>query len=101
MAPEIPGDGILSIPVAGERCTMDEQIKKQMEMDFATQHKLLNETATRFNDGSGFAAQESKQGFLLAKGQVGADALNKLEREGNSELAMLLKSALLQPAKSA
>lgn len=104
MAPETPDDGILSIPVYAEgkeKCEMDEQIKKQMEQSFATHHEHLNHTANRFNDGSAFAAQESKQGYLLAKGQVGADALNKLEQDGSATLAMLLKNALLQPVKSA
>lgn len=72
---------------------LDEQISKQMQQNFANENTLLMQTASRFNDGSAFVAQESKQSFLLQQRVIGAAAVNQLERDGLADLTMQLKSA--------
>jgi len=72
---------------------MDEQIKLTMAQGFATVHQTMQQTASRFNDGSAFAAQESKQGFLLQEKVVGAAAINQMEQDGLANLVTQLKTA--------
>ncbi len=76
---------------------MDPQIQAQMAQAFATNHAVLQQTATRFNDGSAFAAQQSKQGFLLQERMVGAAAINQLETNGLADLVAQLKTAQNYP----
>jgi hypothetical protein len=72
---------------------MDETTKVILDQTYVGVHKRLEQIAERFNDGSAFVAQESKQGFLLAKGLMQATAQNLLEKEGLADSLMQIKSA--------
>lgn len=72
---------------------IDEQIKLQMAQEFATNHAIMQQTASRFNDGSGFAAQESKQGFLLQEKVIGAAMVQLIEKNALADDTTQLKSA--------
>lgn len=70
-----------------------DTISEVLSQTFVNQHKRLEQTAERFNDGSAFVAQESKQMFLLQKMLLGATAQNLLEKEGLADSLLQLKSA--------
>tara|TARA_B100000749_G_scaffold280852_1_gene279292 strand:+ start:8332 stop:8613 length:282 start_codon:yes stop_codon:yes gene_type:complete len=72
---------------------MLEETKSILEQSFVNTHKRLEQTAERFNDGSGFIAQESKQQFLLQKQLMTATAQNLMEKEGLADTLMQLKTA--------
>jgi len=62
-----------------------------------TGETVLDQTLLRFNDGSGFVAQESKQGFVLQKMMFQATAQNLLEKEGLADTLLQLKSSGVFP----
>ena len=72
---------------------MSELINKSMDQHFAQGHEQMSQTAQRFNDGSGFVAQESKQMFLIQKMLIGATAQNMLEKEGLADTLLQLKTS--------
>ena len=72
---------------------MGDDTKAILEQTYVNTHKRLEQTAERFNDGSSFVAQESKQGFLLAKGLMQATAQNLLEKEGLADTLLQLKTS--------
>ena len=77
--------------------TIDPQIDKQMQMNFANHNSQLDHTAQRFNDGSSYVAQESKQSFQHSTRLVGAEAANSLETHGLADLINQLKAAQNMP----
>lgn len=72
---------------------MQDETKVILEQSFVNTHKRLEQTAERFNDGSGFVAQESKQGFIIRQMLMGATAQNLLEKEGLADTLLQLKSS--------
>jgi len=92
---ELPAD--VAVPQTKTQTTgdkkMDETTKVILDQTYVGVHKRLEQTAERFNDGSAFVSQESKQGFLLAKGLMQATAQNLLEKEGLADSLMQIKSA--------
>jgi len=92
------GDSSTSTPETLEKdMAMGDDTKVILEQGFVFSHKRLEQTAERFNDGSGFVAQESKQTFLLREMLIGATAQNLLEKEGLADTLMQLKSAGTYP----
>lgn len=73
--------------------TLDPQIQLGAQQNFAACQAVLQQTLTRFNDGAGFAGQESKQGFLLQEKIIGANMLQLLEQDGLSNLLAQLKAS--------
>lgn len=72
---------------------MDPTIEKVLDESFASRHERLSQTAERFNDGSAFAAQESKQRFGLQQMLLGATAQNMLEQHGLADMVSQMKMA--------
>lgn len=72
---------------------VDPTIEKVLDESFASRHERLSQTAERFNDGSAFAAQESKQRFGLQQMLLGATAQNMLEKHGLGDMIAQMKMA--------
>ena len=83
-----PVDGELRIPI--------DEVHEMAEANL--KHEAMDQTLVRFNDGSGFTAQESKQVFLLQKMMFGATAQNLLEKEGLADTLLQLKSSGIFPS---
>ncbi len=81
----------------GEKMSEFDPVAVGMNQAHAARHERLQQTAERFNDGSAFAAQESKQSFMLAKMMFGATAQNLLEKEGLADSLLQLKSSGIFP----
>ena len=72
---------------------MQDETKVILEQSFVNSHKRLEQQAERFNDGSAFVAQESKQIFKLQQLLIMATAQNLLEKEGLADTLLQLKSS--------
>jgi len=86
--------GEITSTLEGSLMPLSEEILSQ---GFIARHTRIEQTAERFNDGSAFVAQESKQGFLLQKMLMGATAQNLLEKEGLADTLLQLKSSGVFP----
>ena len=84
-----PIDGEIPIPINPN--------EESEEMANALNSEAMDQTIVRFNDGSGFVAQESKQSFVLSKQMFQAVAQNLLEKEGLADTLLQLKSAGVYP----
>jgi len=80
---------------------IDETIKIALDQGFANVHQTLQQTLGRFNDGAGFASQESKQSHLLRTSQYEATAQNMLEQDGLASRLVQMKAAGMFPTVQA
>jgi len=76
---------------------MNEQIKMQMEQDFAQNGSILQQVATRFNSNVAHVSEESAKLFQLKLQLIGATAQNLLEQHGQANLQTQLKSSGMFP----
>ena len=76
---------------------MNEQIKMQMEQDFAQNGSVLAQAATRFSANIGHVSEESAKLWQLKLQLIGATAQNLLEQHGQANLQTQLKSSGMFP----
>jgi len=76
---------------------MNEQIKMQMEQDFAQSGNVLAQVQTRFNSNIAHVSEESSKIFQLKLQLIGATAQNLLEQHGQANMQAQLKSSGLFP----
>tara|TARA_R110002020_G_scaffold302595_2_gene517967 strand:- start:7372 stop:7647 length:276 start_codon:yes stop_codon:yes gene_type:complete len=76
---------------------MNEQIKMQMEQDFAQNGSILSASATRFSANISHVSEESSKLWQLKLQLIGATAQNLLEQHGQANLQTQLKSSGMFP----
>jgi len=76
---------------------MNEQIKTQMEQDFAQNGSVLAQAATRFSVNIGHVSEESAKLWQLKLQLIGATAQNLLEQHGQANLQTQLKASGMFP----
>lgn len=76
---------------------ISEVIEKAMDEAYTGRHDVLQQTLARFNDGSAYAAQESKQSFQHAKQQFLVNAIQMLEQDGLAARIAQLKASGVFP----
>jgi hypothetical protein len=76
---------------------MNEQIKLQMEQDFAQTGNVLSQVQTRFNSNIAHVSEESAKLWQLKLQLIGATAQNLLEQHGQANLQTQLKSSGMFP----
>lgn len=97
----IPSDDVATLSESEQEeeamAQIDPTVRAVLEQGFANTHQTLQQTLARFNDGAGFAAQESKQAHLLRTSQYEAAAQNSLEQDGLAARLVQMKAAGMFP----
>lgn len=91
------GDGIDNASDKGDAMAKLSIIEGAMDEAFSERHNALQQVLVKFQDGSGYVAQESKQLFQLERMQYTAAAIQQLEQDGLSARITQLKASGVFP----
>lgn len=79
---------------------IDETIRLQMDQNFATHHKRMNDHSAQFDKVAGFIDQQSQYQFLHESRLVGAAAAGNLSNGGLPAGVLAHRAAAGQPGNA-